>query len=244
MNCDDRKNHAMANEEYRGFLEAVYRKHVRPWRGIHHPEGLGHLHHQIERFASNARLARVVAEHAQRIELYATLGNEIEYSYFEHDLKESGMLDALDAYRVEIFGGLRRDVIPDIDIEYLRVAGFNEAEAEVVLLIQYARTHMVSTQRTPSQIVEEAEKQIKRIGGELKSAKELNQAPDQTVKRTPKLFNGIAKICSGGILSAGNLLLGVGAITAPGPATAHMVIGSCALAVAAIGQGIGDLRGE
>ena len=42
----------------------------------------------------------------------------------------------------------------------------------------------------------------------------------------------------------GNVLLGVGTIPSAGPGSLHLVIGSCGLAIAAVGQGIGDLRGE
>lgn len=235
----------MTDEEYREFLEAIYRKYVRAWRGIHHPEGLSHLHYQIERLASKARFARVVAEHAERVELYAPLAAEIEYPDLRRDLEESGILTALDAHAEEIFGGLRRSVIPDVDIDYLRLAGVHEAEAEIVLLIRFAQDRLARSKRSqqsPSQIVHRAEDEVKRVAKDLKPTDDDNDP--EVSRKPPKLFNGIAKILAGGVLGAGNLLVGVGAIAASGPATAHTVIGSCALAVAAMGQGIGDLRGE
>lgn len=62
--------------------------------------------------------------------------------------------------------------------------------------------------------------------------------------RREKIFNGIGKILAGAVAAAGNLLLATGTIVAPNPATAYGVIGSSALAVGSICQGIGDLRGE
>ena len=69
-----------------------------------------------------------------------------------------------------------------------------------------------------------------------------NAPPTEGKKR--KILNGIGKILSGTVAGAGNLLLATGTIVAPNPATAYAVIGSSALAVGSICQGIGDLRGE
>jgi len=59
-----------------------------------------------------------------------------------------------------------------------------------------------------------------------------------------KLFNGVGKILVGVVTGAGNILLAAGTIAAPNPATVYGVIGSSALAIGGICQGIGDLRGE
>ncbi|MDP2896962.1 MAG: hypothetical protein Q8Q12_10465 [bacterium] len=234
----------MTDEEYQEFLDAIYRRYVRAWRAIHHPEGLGHLNYMIEHLASTSRFARAVAERAEHVDLYPTLGEEIEYTYFNHPLDESGILDALDAHAEQVFGGLRRSAIPDVDLEYLRLAGFDQPDAEVVLIIRYARDELVTSKRIPSQTVARAREELQRVGKALKSTGNGTDERDDNPKKPPKLFNGISKILAGGVTAAGNMLLAVGSIAAPGPATGHAVIASCALAVAAIGQGIGDLCGE
>ena len=58
------------------------------------------------------------------------------------------------------------------------------------------------------------------------------------------VINGVGKILAGAITGAGNLLLFGGTIVAPNPGTAYAVIGSSALAVGSICQGLGDLRGD
>ncbi len=232
----------MTDEEYKEALDAIYRKYVRVWRAIHHPEGLSRLYYKIERLASTSRFALVVAERTENVELYAPLGEAIMYSYLNLGMEDSGVLDALDAHTRLIFSGLRRSVIPDADLDYLRLAGIVEAEAEVVLLIRYARDELSKSEQVPSKIVAEAEKQLECVAKELKATSKNQNS--ENVKKPAKLFTGISKILAGGITAAGNLLLGVGILPGPGPATGHAVIGSCALAIAAIGQGIGNIRGE
>jgi hypothetical protein len=234
----------MTDEEYREFLDAIYQRYVRAWRSIHHPEGLSHLHYKIERLASMSRFARAIAERADHVELYAALGSEIKYSYLSHTLDESGILDALDAHAEEVFAGLRRSAIPDVDLEYLRLAGFDKPDAEVVLIIRYARSRLASSERSPKQIVSQANEELERLGEALESSAKSDNLKEEGRKKPPKVFNGISKILAGGVTAAGNMLLGLGALGRPGPAAGHAVIASCALAVAAIGQGIGDLRGE
>lgn len=234
----------MTDEEYLEFLSAIYRKYVRVWKSIHHPEGLSHLHHEIERLASMSRFAQVVAERTEHIELYGALGAEIKYTYLSHTLEESGVLRALDAHYEEVFGGLRRSAIPDVDLEYLQLAGFTDPEAEIVLIIRYAKDRLSRSQQLPSGIVSMAHQELKRIGSDLESSAKEGEPKRPRPEKPRKLFTGVSKVLAGGVTAAGNLLLGVGAIAGAGPATTHAVIGSCALAVAAIGQGIGDLRGE
>jgi len=234
----------MTDDEYREFLDAIYRRYVRAWKSIHHPEGLSHLHYEIERLASTSRFARAIAERADHVELYGVLGSEIKYSYLSQTLDESGILDALDAHAEDIFGGLRRSAIPDVDLEYLRLAGFDKPDAEVVLIIRFARTRLASSECSPKRMVSQANDELRHLGEALESSAKSDNTEKERPKKPPKVFNGISKILAGGVTAAGNMLLGLGALSGPGAATGHAVIASCALAVAAIGQGIGDLRGE
>ncbi len=124
----------------------------------------------------------------------------------------------------------------------MRKAGFDEPEAELLLICRYARRRLPTPDYIPSSIVKNAEGEIRNAAQEL-----LKVDPDSKsdqVKKSRKWFNGIGKILAGGITGIGNLLLGVGTIPSSGPANMHVVIGSCAVAIGAIGQGIGDLHGE
>lgn len=64
----------------------------------------------------------------------------------------------------------------------------------------------------------------------------------ETKKR--KIFNGVGKLLAGAVTAAGNVLLATGTVVAPNPATAYAAIGSSALAIGSLLQGMGDLRGE
>ena len=139
-------------------------------------------------------------------------------------------------------------MIPDEDRELLSRAGNADPEAEITLVIHYARKHLgrpnydrnpVDAVRRAPEMVKEAGEQLERYAGPAEPTPPENQA-----KKKRKIFIGVAKILSGAVTGAGNLLLGTGGIVAPNPAIAYAVIGSCTLAVSSISQGVGDLRGE
>ena len=71
-----------------------------------------------------------------------------------------------------------------------------------------------------------------------------NADSERVEKKKRKVLNGVGKILAGAVTGIGNVLLATGTIAAPNPATAYGVIGSSALAIGSICQGMGDLRGE
>jgi len=158
------------------------------------------------------------------------------------------VLQALDDHADVIFPHLMKSVVPPVDLQFLQSAGFEHPEAELALIIHYARSTVAKNDFRPSQILDRAKCELERVGEDLRQFKtdaaKTSKASQQEKPKARKLFTGISKILAGGITGTGNLLLGIGAIPAAGPSAAHMIIGSCAVAVGAIGQGIGDLRGE
>jgi hypothetical protein len=236
--------------EYVEFLKALGTRHLRLGRLERcHPKGSGYIHDQIERCASLARFARVVSERPDKVDLYRPLGRELKHSYnhlgeARRVLADSGVLDALDEYTDEVLGQLNREVIPDYDVELLRHAGFEEPEAEIVLFIHYARSRMVGHQLRPSEVLRTAQERVEAMAEALETTDPEPESPTSAQAKPKKVFTGISKILGGAVTGLGNVLLGVGAIPSAGPSSLHLVIGSCGLAIAAVGQGIGDLRGE
>lgn len=238
----------MTDEDYVEFLDALGKRYLRLGRlELCHPKGSGFIHDQIERLTSLSRFARVVSERPDKVALYRPLGRELKYSYLgeaRRVLADSGALDALDEYTDEVLGRLSRAVIPDYDVELLRRAGFEEPEAEIVLFLHYARSRMAGYQQRPSEVLREARKHVEALAEALETTDP--EPTDTTNERAKpkKVFTGISKILGGAVTGLGNILLGVGTIPSAGPSSLHLVIGSCGLAIAAVGQGIGDLRGE
>jgi len=237
----------VTDSEYREFLAALARTHVRPYRRRHmHPEG-DELLYAIGKLSSTARFAKAVGERSDNPELLNALGNELDNWYVQHvvdEMRESGVLSALDEAPDITFAELRRNAIPDEDVRLLRGTGVDDPDAEITILIHYARKRLGHREAKPSATAEQARDELKRIKERLMSGSNSSAPTQLDVNKKKKIFNGIGKILAGTVTAAGNLLLATGTLIAPNPATAYGVIGSSALAVGSICQGIGDLRGE
>jgi hypothetical protein len=238
----------MNDKEYGEFLEAVGKRYLRLHRASRwfHPEGIGHLHYDIERLASTARLVHAVEERSNETAWYGPLSKELKNTYIQNVtnlLDAAGIIDALDEHGELIFSNLSRELIPDEDIALLHRAGVEEPEAEVTIVIQELRQSARSRDIRASSVLREASKKLEEAAKQL-SPVESNSDDEKAEVKPRKYFTGIGRILSGGIVGAGNLLLGIGTIPASGGATAGAVIASSALAVGLVSQGIGDLRGE
>lgn len=102
---------------------------------------------------------------------------------------------------------------------------------------------MAGYQQRPSEVLGQARKHVEALAEVLETTDEEGDSTNGRAKPR-KVFTGISKILGGAVTGLGNVLLGVGALPSTGPSSLHLVIGSCGLAIAAVGQGIGDLRGE
>jgi hypothetical protein len=240
----------MTDDEYREYLDALARRHLKPgWLRRFSPGGAAeHLTYAIEHLSSTARFVRLVADRPDNASLLKELVQEINNAYVEHifnAMEYSGVLAALDEDPETTFPNLRRSVIPEEDAYLLRYAGVEDADAEMTILIHYARNHVGRQDSSPSSIAHEAQTELKHAAARVEQlALALASQPDaQPAPKKRKLFNGIGKILAGTVTAAGNLLLATGTVIAPNPATAYGVIGSSAMAIGGVFQGIGDLRG-
>ncbi|MGH9765738.1 MAG: hypothetical protein ACREAC_33290, partial [Blastocatellia bacterium] len=182
--------------------------------------------------------------------LLKELAQELHNVYLEgvtSEMEHAGILDALDDAPEITFSNLRRSAIPEEDIDFLRRAGVDYPDAEITILIHYARTRLGRDHQEkarPSDIARQAQSEIKHAAERVEAIASSEDKVERTEPKKRKLFNGIGKILAGVVTGGGNMLLAAGTIVAPNPATAWGVIGSSALAIGGICQGIGDLRGE
>jgi hypothetical protein len=240
----------MSDAEFREFLDALARKHLRPPRLVLHPMEFHELRHQLEHMIRLHQLTGVTLDDLNNDKLLLALAEKLQHAYlhgFVHAMEQSGVIQAIEEDPETLFSNIRISVVPKEDIELLRQAGHPDPDAELILLSNYARTHLAHRQRelSPTDLVRQAPDLVNDAGKRLErvvSAESPNRQRGETKKR--KILNGVGKILSGGILGTGNVLLGLGGIVAPNPAIAYGVIGSCAVAVASVCQGAGDLRGE
>lgn len=232
----------MTDEEYREYLTALALRHMDVgWLHAGTPD-MRVMGYDIDRLSSASRFLATVHDRSENRVLVKELAQELRNLHLEHvinEMERSGVLSALDESPEITFGELRRSAIPPEDVRLLARSGIHEADAEITLLIHYARKRIGTPQAVPSEIVREAESAL-----HLAAAKLENAAVPQPANKKRKLFSGIGKLLGGTITAAGNLLLATGTLVGPNPATAYLVIGSSAIAVASIGEGVELLRGD
>jgi hypothetical protein len=229
---------ALTPGEVEELLAALARTYLKPYElATRSPE----LRDGVERLLATSRFLRAVSDRPDNSVLSGELGREIEMapvSQVIDGLRDVGMLDALDNAPRALYANLPRTAIPREDLDLLRRAGVEDPEAELTLMLYRARDFAAANE-IPSEVVLQAGEILKRQGGQMRNT---NIDVPQPKKR--KLFNGIGKILTGLVTGAGNALLAAGTIAAPNPATAFLAIGSGAIAIGSVSQGVGDLRGE
>lgn len=236
----------MTEKEYREFLEAVAARHLHLGRERFGPGGSDLFRHDIEKLSCTYRFVQVVGERPDETTLYQPLGKELAKGYAQEifsTLERTGVSDALDEHGEIIFAHLSKDVIPAEDAAFLREAGVREPESELVILVHHCRQLARSRNFRTSDVLKRASVHLAEVAKDLTDTPESGAIVEAKAK-PKKYFNGIAKILSGAILGGGNLLIGTGFVVASGGAVGAAVITSCAAAIAAIGQGVGELPGE
>lgn len=248
----------LSEQEYREFLDALARKYLNLQRLQMHETRYGpHLTYLFNELRSQFRLLGVVIERSEgdgrssQLRLIEILAEELgnpRFKDFINELDSLGVLDAMEENPKTLFGNLRPSVIPAEDVKILHDAGMTDPEAEIRLVIHYARNHLSQPNFPLKDMVQEAVKEIDRaqkILEVLAKKGDETKEPDYKAKEPKKrLFSGIGRILAGGLGTAGNLLMGIGTLTAPNAGVGSAVIASCALGVSSICQGVGDLRGE
>ncbi len=244
----------MTDEEYKRFLTALAAKHLRP-RAIGDFKDIESLQYSMSnmtRVSRRVQDAREEQSHEKpRYESISLeeLANELRKTPLSDGfaaMYRVGIVDALDDATDAVFSNLRRSAIPDEDVQFLYRAGFADPELEITILIEYANRRISSSRESVAQelrqigdlnreAAERMDKALKQFGKEPKRE-------EQPKKR--KILNGIGKILGGAIAGTGNVLLLLGTIAAPNPATGYGAIASGGIALTGVLSGLGDIRGE
>lgn len=253
----------MTDEEVREFLEAVAQ------RDLHlediSPNEYMFMRFRMKQIAKTARLAYAIAERPEETNLYGALADELQQqqdedasavAMLESLFTRTGIADALDAHGEIIRANLKRQHLPDVDVEFIRGCGVTQPEAEITITLEHMRgsknpRRFSDDDGNTSLTLRYANDRLTAIAKELKVISErMNEQAASPVPAPPphkkprKVFTGIGKILTGVVGGTGNALVGLGMIPATGGAATAGVIASAALSVGAIMQGIGDLRGE
>jgi hypothetical protein len=232
----------MTDDDYAELLNALAAKQLK-WYRVD-PLYVVDIRHELERVTGCAHILKAVARRLGDEALLAKLAAELERSPLEIAsllMEEAGILDALDEAPNLIFRECRCSAVPAENIEFLRRAGFSDAEINILLfLVAENAEKLVWGDTDPSQILEEARRTLPASVSIL-----LPQAPGPVSERKKrKILNGIGNLLGGSVAGIGNVLLATGTFLAPNPATGATAIASGALAVSSIFAGLGDLRGE
>ena len=237
----------MTDEEYRQFLTALARKHLRylpsydqALRDYYYP---GHLRSMLGFWSENLRTLKLLKDFEEP-DLVRRVAERIRDSapvkLSAEAMEAAGILAALDDAHELALGELRRSSIPPEDAEYLRSAGFDEHETEVFLALAIHGAHgLARSGKLPSDIAKQADEALQNALAELTGSM---AGPPTKPKR--KLLNAIGKFLGGAVAGVGNVLLVMGTVAAPNPATAYGAIASGGVAVGSFFAGLGDLKGE
>lgn len=230
----------MTDDEYLHFLTALAGKHLR----YPQPHQAADLRRALDHVSGTLHLLKVVKDREDIILLGRLVDDLLEHSPVgktKEAMEASGILDALDDAHDVVLGELRRSAIPREDEEYLRSAGFDAHDIEVLLVLAVHGAHaLASTNKLPSDIVEEAAQALQTALQSLRPP-----APGfLPEKKKRKTLNAIGKFLGGTVAGMGNVLLVTGTLVAPNPATAYGAITSGGFAIGSFFAGLGDLKGE
>src|SRR5207247_11331967 len=125
-------------------LPALYRVAVYPFPPV------DYLSQELDHLASVSRFVRVVRDRSGDGDapLRNALANELRNTRLDPVIKaldDTGVLDALDEGASIVFANLRRSVIPEEDIHFLRRAGVEDPEAEITIIMHYSREHLATS---------------------------------------------------------------------------------------------------
>ena len=150
-----------------------------------HPEG-DELVHCIDRLSSTARFVRAVGERSDNLDLVNAVAKELDSWYVQHvvdEMRAGGVMSALDEAPDITFAELRRNAIPDEDVGLLRAVGVDDPEAEITILIYYARKRLGHREANPSAIAEQARDELKRAAERITGLADGSSANRVEIKK-------------------------------------------------------------
>lgn len=237
----------MSTEEYQAVLSGLGEDYVGPLtrRGLTEADvGYDQLLEAVEVLAETAGMLRAVPTSRQAA-MWSCMTPQLQialgpYQTVARALTASGVAGALDAQNHVVLTNLRREVIPDLDLDVLRLAGATDPELVLVRMIReaHAAPQSLLSTMTVAQLLDEGTRLLQKT----------NQPPPAPPERKPKRWAGWGKLLSGiavaGANIAGGVALGLGGGPFAAGASLGGVIASCGAGVGSICEGVSAFRGE
>jgi hypothetical protein len=236
----------MPLDEYRSVLQRLGEDYL----GVLTQRGLSatadvtaeQLRDGVEVLAETARMIRSVPP-ASRQAMWPVMSCEVQaaiphFQVIRRAIVETGVAAALDAQDHVVLVNLRREVIPELDLAVLRIAGESDPEQALAHLLRSARLapRWLLGTTSVAQIIDEGQRHLSPL------------PPELTHVPNPKRWTGWGKLLTGMALAGANIAGGIALALGGGPlasgATAGGVIASCGVGVGGIWEGVGALRGE
>lgn len=236
---------SMSLDEYQEVLERLGDEYV----GLLTRKGLSEsadinpeqLRDAVEMLAVLARTIRAVPPE-YRTAMWPSVSGELiaahsHYQNLGRAIVKTGVAGALDAENHIVLSQLRREVIPSLDLEILRLAGETDPERALKHQLRVARAAPSSllAGNTVAQVLTEGEKELKSI-------------PNIPLPPTPKRWTGWGKLFTGMAVAGANIAGGIALGFIGGPlavgVTLGGVIASCGVGIGGVCEGVGALRGE
>ena len=258
----------MTDDEYRAFLNVLFRKHVRPrlprvQRRFHH-HMMEEWQYHLDQAERSARLFRYVDNYCDdggdvystfTLDRLASAVHDTRYGleFSNRAIDEAGFLDAYERHVTEILAGLQPHHIPEVDKDVMRDMGSPDPEAELAELVFHAKAErdrflQMRQEISVRQQLRNAEERVTKAAAEFDELKK--SAGDPKAKDFPKKsrrwFKGLGQISQGAALSIANVALAVGALHFPvSPETQTWgAVASVATGIGTVLSGVGDLRNE
>ncbi|MGX1852974.1 hypothetical protein [Streptomyces sp. NPDC055299] len=237
----------MSDAEFDDFLRYLADRYLKPQRVPHR------LHREDDWFLWNLEQLRRADEIIDLIESVASsedIPEEISDELLKRAAhaaasgltaqnrlaKDTGVMDVLDEYFVEISRRLRPDHLPSGEAQSLREFGFDEIADNLSAIIYEARIRADRYQ--PRQFEEFS------VSRRLRQLEERLDETEDEPPRKRKWFTGLGDIVTGAALSIADIGMVIGTIRTSTPIPPWVAIPSSTGGFAQIFKGSGVLRGE
>lgn len=241
----------MSNEEFEAFLRYLADEYLEPRIHRVRERSLHHMGDEIgwslERLRQADQILRVIQATSSREDIHEVLTedalrqtiNDAQSGLRAHNrlAEDSGLMEILDEYFIDIACKLRGDHLPSGEAEILTALGFPRAAAHLPALV-YTTRLFAERQRQHREDLP-----VSHLLNELVDRLEAARQPEAP-RRKRKWWTGLGEIVTGTVVSIADIGLGVGLIPIAVPAAPWVAIGSSATGVGQILKGIGAIRGE
>jgi hypothetical protein len=237
--------------QYRSHVERLAEEYVGPITeralGAGADVTAERLRNAAEVLSETVRMIRAIP-HSRRAAMWSAIAPELQTAT-KHcatvgsALNGTGIAAALDADDHIVMSHIQREMVPEVDLNVLRLSGETDPEAALQRLL--AATRAAPRSELSKRSVEKLLDEVSRL---LENSAYFENPTSLPKPLAPKRWSGWGKVLTGFAVAGANIASGFALSVGFGPlaggATLPGVISSCGVGVGAIAEGIGHLRGE